>query len=176
MNLSPQHRRFLFMEQTAAGAAINLAIAALLGWFLFRDTELVPITGSWGALTDTIVSAFMIPFATCLILTPVARRQMRRGRIAALNGGTLSALMPGSTLWRAILLGAACVAMVSPLVIVGSARVNVMGIALRHFLIFKLAFAAAEGAVITPLIAALAISGTETMLQKSDRPSTAEGY
>jgi hypothetical protein len=40
VNLSPQHRRFLFIEQAAGGAVINLAIAALLGWLLFRDAEL----------------------------------------------------------------------------------------------------------------------------------------
>lgn len=49
-----------------------------------------------------------------------------------------------------------------------------MGIALRHFLLFKLAFAAAEGAMITPLIAALGISLTDVTQRKRDRPSTAE--
>lgn len=176
MNLSPQHRRFLFIEQAAGGAVINLAIAALLGWLLFRDAERVPMTGAQSAVTDTIVSAFMIPFVTCLIVTPIARRQMRSGRIAALNGGALNALMPSGILWRAILLGAACVAIVSPMVISASAQVSAMGIALRHFLLFKLAFAAAEGAVITPLIAALAISRTDVTPQKRDRSSTADGY
>lgn len=176
MNLSPQHRRFLFIEQAAGGAVINLVIAALLGWLLFRDAERVPMTGAQSAVTDTLVSAFMIAFATCLIVTPIARRQMRSGRIAALNGGALSALMPSGILWRAILLGAACAAIVSPIVIGASAHLSAMGIALRHFLFFKLAFAAAEGAVITPLIAALAISRTDVTRRKRDRSSTAEGY
>ena len=149
---------------------INLAIAALLGWLLFLHGERVPMTGVHSAVTDTIVSAFMISFATCLIVTPVARRQMRSGRIAALNGGGLSALMPSGILWRAILLGAACVALVSPMMIVASEYVSARGIALRHFLLFKLAFAAAVGAVITPLIAALAISRTDLKQRRSDRP------
>jgi hypothetical protein len=146
----------------------NLAIAALLGWLLFGHAERVPMIGSQSAVTDTIVSAFMISFATCLIVTPVARRQMRSGRIAALTGGGLSALMPSGILWRAILLGAASVAIVSPMVMVASACICARGIALRNFLIFKLAFAAAEGAVTTPLIAALAISLTDVMQRKRD--------
>lgn len=34
------------------------------------------MTGSQSAVTDTILSAFMIAFATCLIVTPVARWQI----------------------------------------------------------------------------------------------------
>ena len=100
MKLSPVHRRFLLVEQVVGGGVVNLAIAALLSWLLLRHAERVPVTGSQGVVVDTIASAFMIPFATCLIVTRIVRRQVSRGRIAVLDGGVLCAIMPRSILWE----------------------------------------------------------------------------
>jgi hypothetical protein len=58
MKLSPDHRRFLLVEQVVGGGVVNLAIAALLSWLLLRHAERVPVTGSQGVVVDTIASAF----------------------------------------------------------------------------------------------------------------------
>lgn len=156
--MSSEHRRFLFMEQATSGGIINLGIAALFGLLLFRQAERVPMAGAQGLEFDTLVTAFMIPFVTCLIVTWVARRQVRNGRITMLDGGAFRALMPDGIMWRAILLGAACAVISFPVVMAISALVGGASVTLRHFLIFKLAFASAEGALVTPLIAFVAIS------------------
>ena len=158
MKLSPEHRRYLLVEQVIAGVIINVAIAAVLGWLFFRNVERVPIAGFKGAMVDTIVSAFMIAFATCLAVTRVARRDVCRGRIAPLRGGTVSAMMPRSIAARAILLGSLCAAAVALMLMAASVRFGERDVLLRHFMIFKLGFAAVEGALITPLIAFVAIS------------------
>ncbi|GEM_PF-5967254 len=158
MTLSREHRRYLLIEQALAGVIINVAIAALLGWLFFRNVERVPIAGMGGAMVDTIVSAFMIAFATCLAVTRVARGDVRRGRIAPLDGGALSAAMPQGVVARAIALGGACAAVVSLVLFAVWVRFGNRDVLLRHFIVFKLGFAALEGALITPLIAFAAIS------------------
>ena len=152
-----------------------MAIAALLSWLLFRHAERVPVTGSQGVVVDTIASAFMIPFATCLILTRIVRRQVSRGRIAVLDGGVLCAFMPRSILWRAILMAFVCVAAISPIIVVACTSLA-NSVSVQHFLLFKLGFAGAEGALITPLIAFVAISRQDYPLSEGHRRATGEAY
>ena len=116
MMLSPDRRRFFLVEQGVGGGVINLAIAALLSWVLFRHAERLPVAGSQGVVVDTIVSAFMIPFATCLIVTRIVQRHVRDGRIPVMDGGVLCTFIPRSILWRAILLGLVCAAAISAIV------------------------------------------------------------
>jgi hypothetical protein len=172
MKLSPDHRRFLLVEQVVGGGVVNLAIAALLSWLLLRHAERVPVTGSQGVVVDTIASAFMIPFATCLIVTRIVRRQVRRGRIAVLDGGVLCAFMPRSILWRAILMAFVCAAAISPIIVAACTSLGANSVSVQHFLLFKLGFAGAEGALITPLIAFVAISRQDYPLSEGHRRST----
>ncbi len=115
--MSPAHRRFLFIEQSLGSAIVNLAIAAFLGWLLFRRVEPVPIWGSQGLVVDTILTALLVPLFTCLAVTCVARRQVRNGRIGVIDSGTLSHWMPEGILMRAFLIGVVCMAIVSPVVL-----------------------------------------------------------
>jgi hypothetical protein len=138
MKLSPDHRRFLLFEQGIGGGLVNLAIAALLCWLLFRHAERVPVTGSQGMVVDTIASAFMIPFATCLIVTRIVRRQVRRGRIPLLDRDLFCALMPRNILLRAILLGFVCAATIYPIIVVGCISLGANSVSIQHFWLFKL--------------------------------------
>jgi hypothetical protein len=158
MNIAPEHRRFLFIEQTLAGAAVNIGIAGLLGWLLFRHAERVPITGSGGVMADTVATAFMVSFATCLIVTPIVRAQVERGRLSLLEPSKLSSLMPQSVFWRAIVLGLICTAVVIPTLTAACAVFGIRSVSLRHFLVFKLVFAGVEGALATPVITFAALS------------------
>jgi hypothetical protein len=111
---------------------------------------------------DPVARIAMIPFATCLIVTRIVRRQVKRGRIPVLDCGMFCALMPRNILLRAILLGFACAAAISDYV-VGRTSLGANSVSIQHFLLFKLAFAGAEGALITPLIAFLAISRQDSL-------------
>ena len=123
----------------------------------------MPLSGSQGVVVDTVASALMIPFATCLMVTRIVRPQLRRGRIPVLDGGLFGALMPRNVLLCALLLGLVCAAAIYPIIVVVRISLGADSISLQHFLLFKLVFAGAEGALITPLIVFLAISRQDSL-------------
>ena len=127
-------------------------------------------------MVDTIVSAFMIPFATCLIVTRIVRRQVRDGRIPVLDCDLFCAFMPRNILLRAILLGFVCAAAIYPIIVMVCASLGVDGVSIQHFLLFKLGFAGAEAALITPLIAFLAISRQDSMLSEGHPRPAGQAY
>jgi hypothetical protein len=88
----------------------------------------------------------------------MARANARKRRVAMLQAGMISGWMPERTLLCAVMIGFVCLAILSPVILAGFSIVGITTLSWRHFLIFKLAFATSEGALITPLIALLAIS------------------
>jgi hypothetical protein len=68
-----------------------------------------------------------------------------------------------------------CVAAISPIIVVACTSLA-NSVSVQHFLLFKLGFAGAEGALITPLIAFVAISRQDYPLSEGHRRATGEAY
>jgi hypothetical protein len=158
--MSPDHWRFLLIEQGVGAAIVNLAIAVPFGWLFFRNLDRVPIWGSQSVVGDTLATALLLPLITCLIVTPLARRSVRNGRFPMLEAGMVYRWLPQGALLRAVVIGLVCLAISSPIILLVLSNVGVPSFSFRYFLIFKMAFSAAEGGLITPMIALMAISGT----------------
>lgn len=168
--MSPEHRRYLVVEQGVGAAIVNFVLASLFGWLMFRHLEQVPVWGSSSSVvSDTLGTALLLPLITCLIVTPLARIAVRSGRFEMLEPGRLARWAPRRTVLRAILIGVVCLAILTPLVLLALSKIGAPSLPLRHFLIVKSVFAAAEGALITPVIALLAISGTSPAPQPALR-------
>jgi hypothetical protein len=160
--MSPAHIRFLLLEEGAGSIIVNLLINSIIAFLMFRGAASVPLWGQQSIAGDTIGTAFFLPLFTCLIVTPLARRQVRGGRLAPLAGAPLGLQwMPGRALWRGAVLGIVCMLAVAPPTI---AMLTVFGVTQQTFwgfVCFKALFAAALGAVVTPLIALWAIAWTD---------------
>lgn len=162
-DMSPAHRRYLFLEQGVGGAVVNLLINAGIAALLFRGHAIVPLWGQQSVAGDTVGTTFLLPLLTCLIVTPLARHQVRAGRIAAIDWTSESHPMlgwlPGGTVQRAVMLGVICTVIVAPLAVSALSALHVTAMSFWHFLTFKAIFGALLGAAVTPVIALLAITG-----------------
>src|SRR5262245_37741695 len=83
--MSRGHRRYLLVEQCVGSAVVNFAINAAIAWALFRGLERVPLWGDQSIMGDTVATSVILPFITALIVTPLARREVRTGRLAPLG-------------------------------------------------------------------------------------------
>ena len=164
--MSPTHKRFLLVEQGVGSVVVNLAINGLIAFLTFRGAAAVPLWGQQSIAGDTVGTTFFLPLITCLIVTPLAGRQVRAGRVAPLVGAPLGLQwMPARVFWRGATLGVITAAAIAPPTIAALVALGVTQQSFWGFVAFKAGFAAALGAVVTPLIALWAIAGNERNAQ-----------
>jgi len=162
--MSPAHRRYLLLEQGLGAAVFNFAINGVIAWLLFRQQDRVPLWGQQSIMVDTIFTSLLLPLITCLVVTPLARKNVRAGKVAPLGWTREShpalASLPQGTLPRGVVIGAVCVVVLSPLTLLVLGALHVANLSLWRFIVFKASFAAMAAALVTPPIALWAIAGT----------------
>jgi hypothetical protein len=160
--MSYSRRRYLLLEQGVGAAGFNFVLNGIIAWLLFRTQDEVPLWGQQSIAGDTIVTSLLLPLITCLVVTPMARRHVRAGRIAPLGWTRAShpalGWLPRGTAARAFVLGAVCMVTLSPLTLTVLALLHVANLGMWKFVLFKASFAAAEALLVTPLVALWAIA------------------
>lgn len=160
--MSRVHLRFLLLEQGVGSAVFNFLLNGVIAYLLFRSLERVPLWGQQSIVGDTIGTCFFLPFFTALIVTPLVRRRVQAGSVAALawTRETHPPLgwLPTTTGKRGLVLGAACALIIGPLSVWLLSRVGVAELAFWPFVGFKATFAAALALLVTPIIALWAIT------------------
>jgi len=160
--MSSAHARYLFVEQLVGSAVVNFVLNALIAWGMFGRLSVVPLWGQQSIAGDLFGTAFLLPFLTCLIVTPVARRQVAQRGFGGLGWSRAShpwlRALPARTVWRGVVLGGACVVSVAPFLLGTLDVVGIQSMSVRAFVLFKALMAAVLAAVVTPLIALWAIA------------------
>lgn len=160
--MSPHHLRFLLLEQGIGSAVFNFVLNGAIAWLLFRSVDPVPMWGQQSIAGDTIATCFFLPFFTALVVTPLVRRRVRAGGLAALEWTREThpplGWLPEGTGKRALVLGIVCTLVVAPLSVWALGVLQVGDLAFWPFVVFKAAFAAALALVVTPVIAVWAMT------------------
>lgn len=154
MELSEQHRHFLRVEQGVVPMGINFVLNGGIAWLLFRSAEHVPLWGESSLGVDLLVTAFLLPFFTCLIVSRIVGGQVASGKLLPLA----SAQLPLSRWFRrppwarAVLLGGLGVALAAaPLVwALDLGRAQPLGV--YPFATFKAVWAALLAGVVSPFV------------------------
>jgi hypothetical protein len=160
--MSPAQRRYLLLEQGVGAGVFNFLLNAAIAWLMFRHQAEVPLWGQQSIAGDTMGTSLLLPFLTCLIVTAVARRQVRAGKLAPLGWTRAShpvlRWLPRATVWRGLVLGLACAAVLAPAVLLVLRALAVASLDIGRFVVFKASFAALAAVLVTPPIALWAIA------------------
>ena len=160
--MSPAHRRYLLVEQGIGAGVVNFVINAAIAWLAFGRQARVPLWGPSSIAGDTVGTCLLLPLITCLVVTAVARRQLRAGRLVPLGWTAAThpilGWIPRRTLVRALAFGIGGALVVSPLAVLALARLGIDDMSLGTFVLFKATFAGVLGMLVTPFIAACAIA------------------
>jgi hypothetical protein len=161
MALSPEHRRFLIIDQGLGPTVINFLLNGGIAWALFHSVAYVPLWGQSSIAGDTFATAFLLPLLTCLIVTRIVHRRVATGRVLPLavlsTSGVAQFLSALSTLRRGIVLGLSGVALGALPTLLWFVWAGPPELPLHTFFWFKASFAAILGAVVTPLIGWVAL-------------------
>ena len=160
--MSPHHLRFLLLEQGVGSGVFNFVLNGVIAWLLFRSLEHVPLWGQQSIAGDTIGTCFFLPFLTALIVTPLVRRRVSGGSLAALGWTREShpalGWLPQGTFARAFVLGLGCALLLGPASVWALGRLNVSELTLWSFVGFKAAFAGILALLVTPVISLWAMT------------------
>jgi hypothetical protein len=160
--MSPHHVRFLLLEQGVGSGVFNFLLNGAIAWLLFRSFERVPLWGQQSIAGDTLGTCFFLPFLTALIVTPLVRRRVTGGSLAALGWTREShpalGWLPKGTLARAFVLGAGCVVLVGTVSVWALGRLDVSELTFWTFVGFKATFAGILALLVTPVISLWAMT------------------
>jgi len=162
--MNAAHRRYVVLEQGVGAVIVNFLLNGAIAWAAFRGMSSIPMWGAQSIAGDTIATAFVLPFLTCLIVTPLARREVARGRLPSFEHARgaypLLSALPATTFRRALVLGTAATAVAAPIAIVAFSAVRLGGITAADFIWVKAGFAAVLAGVVAPLVALAALADT----------------
>jgi hypothetical protein len=137
---------------------LNGAIA----YALFRGAKSIPFVGASSIVGDTVVTSFLLPFATCWIVTGAIRKRLAGGKLSvreeAPTGALASFFVARSRGARAALLGVAAGVLVAAPVLLALSLAGIEQLERDSFLWFKAAYAGGLAALVQPAVAWLALS------------------
>ena len=154
MELSDRHRHFLWVEQAAIPAVFNLLINGAIAWLLFRSITTVPLWGESSSGVDLLITGFLLPFLTCLIVSALVRRQVASGALPPLPTGQLplSGWFRRSVPARGAALGVAGMLFGAAPVVLALDLAGAPAIAAGSFVAYKAIGAAALALLVTPFV------------------------
>ena len=155
MMLSDRHKRFLIVDQGVVPTIFNFVLNGLICWALFRTAESVPLWGESSVGVDLLVTAFVLPFLTALIVSGIVSRELRAGKLPPLSSDQLplSEWFKRSSFVRGLLLVWA--------LDLGQAQ----PFTVSSFILFKAVWAGLLAMIFTPLVAWWALANASQLHQ-----------
>ena len=155
-SMSSARRRFLLIDQGLVVVLVTAAINAGLAWLMMRKSSRIPLFGGLDSVAaDVVATSFFLPYLTCLISTPFARKQVANAGIPKLGPtagpGFLRRLADLRARSRGLRIGLVGVLVFAPLVIAGLWAAGFDAMTFAEFLTFKTLLSAAMAAVVGPL-------------------------
>jgi hypothetical protein len=154
MELSDRHRRFLLIEQGAIPTVFNFVLNGFIAWALFRSAAAVPLWGESSLGVDLLVTAFLLPFLTCVIVSSLVARHVRSGKVPPLSLDQLphSRWFQRSSSTRALFLGAAGVLFGAAPIVWALSLGQAQPFPVPSFVVFKAVWAAMLALMVTPVV------------------------
>jgi hypothetical protein len=161
-SISEAHRSYLVREQVITPALVNCALNGMIAWLIFRSRPAIPVWGEGGLVFDTIATLFLLPFLTCLIVTPLIRRGVAGGKVPALRwraaDHAVLGYLPLSVWARGAAIGALAVVAGLPLILGGLSLAGIASLAPLRVVVLKGVYTGLLAGLVGPVIALCAIS------------------
>jgi hypothetical protein len=166
MKLSSNQRRYLLFGHCFIPFIINFFLNGIIGLVMFRGINPVP---TWGMVSsagpDLIGTCFFLPAITCLIVTPIVRRHIRRGAVERTSESECLPrwlrLFRHPLAIRAVLFGLGGLGLIGSLVTAALIAAAPTQFGLTPFVWLKASFSAVLGGAVTPIIGLVALAETE---------------
>jgi cytochrome P450 len=163
MMLSSEQRSLMRRSFLLNPIIINFVLNGLIAWLVYGRTPTIPVST---LLIDTLLTCFLIPFLTCLIVVPIVWQLVRQGDLSAVawsrNDYWWLRWLPDGKWARALAIGLAA-AVMGTLIIAGLLLLfDIQNMAGSTYVWLKAAYAAFLAALITPFLALASLGDVST--------------
>ena len=168
--LSSEQRSLMRRSFFLNPIVINFVLNALSAWIVYGRTPTIPVST---LVVDTLLTCFLIPFLTCLIVVPVVWQLVRQGDLSAAAWSRDDfwwlRWLPDGKWARALAIGLA--ATVLGIIIISGVLLllGIENMAGSTFVWFKAAYAAVLAALITPFLALASLGDVSTAVINDPR-------
>ncbi len=155
MNTARDHLR----HEILVGGVSNTIFNGLIAWLLLKSGPALAWGGEHSFAVDVFATGLLLPFIVALIVIPLQRGKLNKGKLQAIDLGTASRIqslanrLPASTFKSALVFGLFGLCVIAPLTLLGFYLVGVVEIAPLNYSIFKGIWAGLMAAVlVVPMV------------------------
>jgi hypothetical protein len=163
--VSPEQRRYLFVQSAIGAGIVNAVLNGAIGWGATHGLAQFPVWSVPGVAADILATAFGVSFGTCFGALLQVRLDTARGKITPPTElppflSLIVSRAPKKLFRRAVALGLVSVPLFAPPVLVALAASGAVAMDRGAFVALKAAFSAVEGVIVTPVIVLAALLDT----------------
>jgi hypothetical protein len=154
-NWARQHLR----HEVLVGGISNMVFNGIIAWLLLKGGPNQAWQGSHSFVVDILATAFILPFIVALIVIPLQKSKLNKGKLQTMDLGPNSRLqslvnrLPQSTFLNALLFGACGMTVIAPLTIALLALSGVAEFTPLAYSIFKGVWAGLmAGILVIPMV------------------------
>jgi hypothetical protein len=137
----------------------NTVFNGVIAWLLLRSGPALRWGGEHSFAVDVIATGLLLPLIVALIVIPLQRNKLNKGKLAPVNLGPASVLQsladrfPASTFKSAVLFGLVGMLLIAPLTLAGFLVLGIEEIAPAQYAVFKGIWAGVIAAVlVVPMV------------------------
>jgi len=170
MMLSSEQRSLMRRSFFLNPIVINFVLNALSAWIVYGRTPTIPVST---LVVDTLLTCFLIPFLTCLIVVPVVWQLVRQGDLSAAAWSRDDfwwlRWLPDGKWARALAIGLAATVLGTIIISGVLLLLGIENMAGSTFVWFKAAYAAVLAVLITPFLALASLGDVSTAVINDPR-------
>lgn len=148
-------------HEIIVGGISNTIFNGLIAWLLLRGGPALAWDGDHSYVVDIFATALLLPFIVALIVIPLQRGKLRKGKLQPMRLSKssimqpLSDRLPASTFGSALLFGLFGLLIIAPLTLLGFYLLGVEQVSPTAYAVFKGCWAGAMAAVlVVPMVLA----------------------
>ena len=130
-------------HEILVGGISNAIFNGIIAWLLLRSGPALAWDGDHSFAVDVIATAFILPFIVALIVIPLQRSKLNKGKLAPIHLGDGSFMqrvadrLPAGTFKSALLFGLFGMCVIAPLTLLGFYLLGVTQVSPLNYSIFK---------------------------------------
>ena len=150
-------------HEALVGGASNAFFNGLIAWLLLRSGPSLAWGGEHSFAVDVIATSLLLPLIIALIVIPLQRSKLSKGKLHSINLGAGSRLQaiadrfPTSAFKSALLFGLLGMCLIAPLTLAGFFALGIDSVAPLHYAVFKGIWAGLMAAVLVLPMVLLAL-------------------
>lgn len=141
-------------HEILVGGISNAVFNGLIAWLLIKSGPALRWAGDHSFAVDVIATALLLPFIVALIVIPLQRGKLNKGKLQSIDLGTSSLVqsvanrLPESTFKCALLFGLFGTCVIAPVTLLGFYLAGVQEVSPMNYAIFKGVWAGLMAAVL----------------------------